>query len=242
MRLERANHGILTIIGSVVTLWSITGAPSQASDWQPLDSIARTAVEHAESTLTLHGTRVESNVKVLDGRLKLAKCDHALEGFLPSHVTTLRRNTIVGVRCTGPKPWKIYVPVRMAVYRHVLVTARPLHRGAIIAASDVRIDERDVATLRSAYLTDLEQLTGKVLRRSVAEGTLVTIDLLNAERIIKRGQSVTLVVNQSGLKVRMAGTALADGAINQRIRVENHSSKRVVEGIVRSEQLVEVVL
>ncbi len=179
---------------------------------------------------------------MLDKRLKLAKCGHALEGFLPNHVTELRRNTIVGVRCAGPKPWKIYVPVHMAVYRQVLVTVRPLHRGDVITASDVRIDERDVATLHSAYLTDLEQLASKVLRRSVAEGTLVTIDLLNAERIIRRGQSVTLIVQRSGLKIRMAGTALMDGTVNQRIRVENSSSKRVVEGIVRSHQLVEVVL
>ncbi len=242
MRIVRANHGILTIVSSIVVLLWVSGARSQASDWQSLESIARTAVEHAQATVTLQGVRVESNVRVLDKRLKLAKCGHALEGFLPNHVTELRRNTIVGVRCAGPKPWKIYVPVHMAVYRHVLVTVRPLHRGDVITASDVRIDERDVATLHSAYLTDLEQLASKILRRSVAEGTLVTIDLLNAERIIRRGQSVTLIVRRSGLKIRMAGTALMDGTVNQRIRVENKSSKLVVEGIVRSHQLVEVVL
>lgn len=40
----------------------------------------------------------------------------------------------------------------------------------------------------------------------------------------------------------MIGTALMDGAIGQRIRVENVNSGRVVEGIVRSREVVEVLV
>jgi flagella basal body P-ring formation protein FlgA len=38
----------------------------------------------------------------------------------------------------------------------------------------------------------------------------------------------------------MAGKAMADGALNQRIKVENSVSRRIVEGLVRSAELVEV--
>lgn len=40
----------------------------------------------------------------------------------------------------------------------------------------------------------------------------------------------------------MAGTALMDGAVGQRIRVKNTSSGRIVEGIVRSREHVEILL
>lgn len=111
-----------------------------------------------------------------------------------------------------------------------------------MTAEDVRIAQRDVAGLRAPYIRSVEQLADTIVKRNIDEGTLVTIDLLNAEKLIKRGQSVTLSIARGGLNVRMSGTALSDGAVNQRIRVQNHSSKRIVEGIVRSRQLVEVIL
>jgi flagella basal body P-ring formation protein FlgA len=42
--------------------------------------------------------------------------------------------------------------------------------------------------------------------------------------------------------VRMAGRALTDGLMNQRVKVTNLSSGKTVEGIARSEQVVEIIL
>jgi flagella basal body P-ring formation protein FlgA len=52
---------------------------------------------------------------------------------------------------------------------------------------------------------------------------------------------VTLLADAGGISVRMAGRALSDGLINQRIKVENLSSGKIVEGIARSPQVVEIV-
>jgi flagella basal body P-ring formation protein FlgA len=43
------------------------------------------------------------------------------------------------------------------------------------------------------------------------------------------------------MSVRMAGRALSDGFVNQRVKVENLSSGKTVEGIARSEQIVEII-
>ena len=40
----------------------------------------------------------------------------------------------------------------------------------------------------------------------------------------------------------MEGKALSDGLVNQRVRVENLSSGKIVEGIARSQQMVEIIL
>ena len=58
---------------------------------------------------------------------------------------------------------------------------------------------------------------------------------------MQRGQSVTLVADVGGMSVRMAGKVLSDGMVNQRVRVQNLSSGRIVEGIARSEQVVEII-
>jgi flagella basal body P-ring formation protein FlgA len=44
------------------------------------------------------------------------------------------------------------------------------------------------------------------------------------------------------MHIRMAGEALGAAALGQRVRVKNLSSDRVVEGVVRSDQVVEVLL
>jgi flagella basal body P-ring formation protein FlgA len=52
---------------------------------------------------------------------------------------------------------------------------------------------------------------------------------------------VTLLAQVDGMSVRMAGRALSDALVNQRIKVENLSSGKVVEGIARSSEIVEIV-
>jgi len=64
---------------------------------------------------------------------------------------------------------------------------------------------------------------------------------LLAAKAVQRGQSVTLVADLGGMSVRMAGKAMSDGLINQRVKVQNLSSGKIVEGIARSEQVVEII-
>lgn len=211
-----------------------------AGRWQSLAAIAAKAERHASGSLAGSGLKLETTVKSLDSRLKLARCDQPLQAFTPPN-SEIKQNLVVGVRCRGTRPWQVFVPVQISAKRHVLVISRPLSRGATLSSADAHLEEREITNIRSAYLTDIEQLQGKVLKRTVPAGRLITVDLLSEEEIIKRGQRVTLLVEQSGFMVQMAGTALSNGSINERIRVKNDSSRRTVEGIVRAPQLVEVI-
>ena len=247
MNIKAPGHGFLTLFLPVllaVPVCTLAGEqrPDSAAGnrWQSIESISAVAEAHAEKSLGRGGLQVESRVKALDTRLKLARCDQPLQGFLPPNAD-IRQNVVVGVRCRGSNPWKVYVPVKLAAFRNVLVARRPLQRGATLGSADIRREKRDITVARGAYLTDASQLEGKVLRRTVPEGRMMTMDLLTEEEIIKRGQRVTLMVAEDGFMVRMAGTALSDGTVNQRIQVKNDSSQRTVEGIVRSRQLVEVI-
>jgi len=40
------------------------------------------------------------------------------------------------------------------------------------------------------------------------------------------------------VEVRMKGQAMSEGSINQRIKVRNESSGKILEGVARSSQLV----
>ncbi|RBK41011.1 flagella basal body P-ring formation protein FlgA, partial [Xanthomonas oryzae pv. oryzae] len=52
--------------------------------------------------------------------------------------------------------------------------------------------------------------------------------------------TVPLVSRNGGLEVRMSGRALSDAGENERVSVENSSSRRVVQGIVEASGTVVV--
>ncbi len=229
--------------GGIATLAMLAGTANAVSpDWQPLADISRTAEQYLVNNRigpVAGNTRVKADA--LDVRLKLPHCSQPLQGFLRRGTRTAAR-MIVGVRCSGIRPWKVYVPVNVIEIAKVFVARRALPRGHLISAGDVIADERDVSRLHSAYITDARFLVGQRLRSPVLPGSIITASQLKADNYVKRGQTVTLVATSNGISIRMAGKALNDGGLNQRIRVENLNSGRVVEGIVRSREHVEVLM
>lgn len=227
----------------LLTLLLASWIPAAAGpvQWHATDDIAEVAETFLTGKLGQPAGETAVKAGMLDRRLKLSVCDEPLEGFLRAG-TRIGAKTIVGVRCDGTRPWKVYVPVEVVVRREVWVARTPLPRGHLIGRDDLSADVRDVSRMTSGYLSDPDDLVGRRLRSSVLAGRVLTPTLLEANHIVHRGQSVTLVVAGGGLQIRTAGKALMDGALNERIRVENLNSGRVVEGIVRSVELVEVLV
>jgi len=177
----------------------------------------------------------------LDARLRLAACDRPLKGFITGD-GQLQHQTSVGVRCEGAVRWTIYTSVTVESQTSVLVARRALNRDAEISASDFQLETRRVPGVASAYVTDSSALTGQRLHLAVTAGEPLLFEALAPANLIHRGQHVVLLARTGGFEVRMDGVALADGRKSDRIRVQNLSSQRIIEGIVRSESVVETLL
>ena len=226
------------LVGGATLAMAVT---AQASDWQSLSEISDVAERFVRERTARSNQRVKPQAARLDPRLKLPYCDSPLEPFL-RRGTALSARTVVGVRCNGSRPWKLYVPVEVVVTESVLITSKALPRGHVLAATDLTKEDHDVSRLTRGYLSNPDDAIGQRLKHQVVSGKVVTPSLLVADLVVKRGQSVTLVVRSNGLNIKMAGKALMDGAVDQRIRVENVASSRIVEGLVRSPEYVEVLV
>jgi flagella basal body P-ring formation protein FlgA len=229
----------LTAIVVLLALSPIAAAAS--ADWQDLEAIRESASRFLTERIGQQSgeTRVEAGF--LDPRLKLPACSESLTPFLNTG-TRINRTTTVGVRCTGERRWKVYVPVSVVTESKVVVAARHLPKGTLITPDAVRLERRDVTRNRSGYYRSIEAAVGQRVAQSILEGRMLAPGLVEADDVIRRGQSVTLMVETGGMRINMSGKALIDGAIGQRIQVENLSSGRVVEGIVRSREHVEVIV
>jgi len=223
-----------------LTLASTAGAATVGSDWQALGDVQDTAIRFLAERLGAAGDGTHVEAGFLDPRLKLPRCGQPLTAFL-NPGADVNRITTVGVRCSGDKPWKVYVPVSVVATANVAIATRHLPRGTVITADSLRLERREVTRLRSGYFGSIEAAVGLRVSQPILKGRTLSPGQLEADHVVRRGQSVTLVVASGGLKLNMAGKALIDGAIGQRIRVENSSSGRVVEGIVRSPEHVEIL-
>jgi len=193
-------------------------------------------VQAGDAADSLHLT-----VQPIDIRLRLPACNQTLSAHI-SGDGQLRPHVAVNVRCEGSARWNLFVSVSLESDIRVLLARRSLPSGTPAVATDFEPAQRRVPGLATAYAGDVSALAGRRLRRTLAPGEALTLDALEAANLIHRGQEVVLLARVAGIEVRMSGIALADGREADRIRVQNLSSERVVEGVVRSASVVEAPL
>lgn len=229
------------IATTALCLLLATGASAgERQDHGEIVAAARnTAIHEAESAFP--GARIEVTTGRLDPRLLLPSCPAPLEAFRTTS-TPPAGNVTIGVRCPASTEWKIYVSTSVAVHVPVVVLSASQARGAIIGPGDISLEERNISTLAMGYLLDPERATGMELRRGLSVGAVLTANVLTQPRIVQRGQSVTLLAEGTGIVVRMAGEALQDGTLGERIRVRNTRSRRIVEGVVDGPGVVRVII
>lgn len=228
-----------TCIPILACLLLCTGAASASAQTEPHQAILDTAREFLERQLDTRAGKSEIRMGSLDSRLRLARCDAPLEGYLPAG-GRLTGNTSVGVRCTGSQPWKLYVPARVAVIEKVVVSRGFLARGTVLGPEHLVLAEREVTAAGHGYIKDAREAIGRVLRQPVQDGLVVTPAMLSRPKLIRRGDEVMILSQRGAFEVRMKGNALSDGAEGDRIRVRNLNSRRIVEGRVSADGTVMV--
>lgn len=209
------------------------------ADNQSHESIYQAVTQHIQHRLLDVAAEPRIDVKELDRRRVLSQCEIPLETYDPPSFRNLGRSS-VGIRCKGAQPWALYVSVTVSADLPVVVAAHPLSRGAILQPGDLDLRITNSDRLYADYLTRLDQAVGKRLRRNIGGGTTINNGMLLTPKAVKYGNLVTLVTRAGGLEVRMKGKAVGQGGIGERVAVQNLSSKRKVEGIIRSAGLVEV--
>ncbi len=190
-----------------------------ASSWQPVDSIRAAAL----STL---GDGAQGEAMVADA-LRLPACAQPL-------LAQPTANTTVEVSCPDAGGWRLFVPVKVRREQTVLVLVRGIAAGETLAAADISTAQRDAARIAGAVLADPAAAVGRVARRPLQAGSLLSASDLVAQRLIRRGDSVALVSRRGAVEVRVAGKALGDAGENDRLSVENLSTRKVVQGTVSS--------
>jgi flagella basal body P-ring formation protein FlgA len=224
----------------VVPWLTLLSAPAFAQEIESLETVRAAAQAYVLKQVPSQkpGT-VQVNVGALDSRLRLAGCATPLKAALPTGATFRARMT-VAVSCAGPSTWTVYVPVNIETQTSVLVLRHAAARGARLTADDVEVQTRTLTGAGDDYLTEAAELDGRTLKRPLGAGAAVTADAMMAESLVKRGQQVTLLAAAGGMEVRARGVVMNDAPAAGRVKAQNLSSGRIVEGVVETADVIRI--
>jgi flagella basal body P-ring formation protein FlgA len=198
----------------------------------------RTVVEQFLQTQTagLPGT-VTVKVGAIDARTALAACP-APEAFLQPGARAWGKTT-VGVRCTAPSNWTIFVQAQVNVQADYVAAALPLAQGQPIEQGQLVLVKGDIAAMPNGIITDMAQAIGRTPTVSLAAGTPLRVDTLRSRPVVQQGQAVRLVTSGNGFSVSAEGKAIGNAGDGQIVQVRTPAGS-VVSGTARAGGMVEV--
>lgn len=153
------------------------------------------------------------------------------EPFFPNANQRAIGRVSVGVRCGEAGEQVRYVQAQVSVLGSYVVAAADLPSGAILSASNLRMEQGDIAQQRQATFSSIESLAGMVVRRNLRAGQVIHEQMVQVPQIIGRGDNVAIIVEGSGFSIQREGTAIDAGGMHEEIRVRI-SNREVVTGRV----------
>ncbi|MGU7783455.1 flagellar basal body P-ring formation chaperone FlgA [Burkholderia sp. PU8-34] len=217
---------------------TVAPAPAVPPGQQDPDTIRRAALAFLQQQIAGLPGKTTATVAAAFPR-GLAACT-TLEPFLPTGARLWGRTT-VGVRCAGERPWTVYLQAKVAVQATYYVAARQIAPGEALTAADLVARDGDLTVLPLAVITDPSQAIGSTALARVAAGLPLRQDMLKSAASVSAGQTVRVVAAGPGFTISAEGSALANAAPGQSVRVRM-AAGQIVTAIVKDAGTVEIPL
>ncbi len=187
------------------------------------------------------GFRSDFDIGNIDPRFNKKSCSLPLD-FSLNRSPLKQANLTVLAECKDETPWKIYITTKFNVYGRVVYAASTLPRAHTIQRQDLEVKEEAINQHYYASFTTIDDVVGMIAKRSIRHGSVIQANLLQAPKLIKRGDDVVIMASTQGIMIKMRGTAMQDGELGQQISVKNNQSDRIVKARVSESGLVSVTL
>ena len=212
-------------------------AQYSAAPKQNLAQLTQTVTEYLLTQTVGYPGRVNVVARPLDPNLKLSACAD-VNVFMPNGSRPWGK-TSVGIRCTVPSAWTVYMQATVKVEAQYLVAAAPLVQGQVVQMSDMLMETGDLTQLPAGVFTDSAQAVGRTVNISMNAGTVLRQDMLKQSPVVQQGQTVTLTTIGQGFSISAEGQAMHKAAEGQVVQVKVLNGQ-MVSGIAHSGGKVEV--
>jgi flagella basal body P-ring formation protein FlgA len=181
--------------------------------------------------------QVTVTVGAIDPRMSLAACP-APQAFQQPGARAWGKTT-VGVRCTAPAAWTVYIQAQVSVLADYVAAAVPLAQGQAIDAAQLVLLKGDIAAMPNGIVTELAQAVGRSATVSLPAGTPLRLDTLRSKPVVQQGQMVRVISNGNGFSVSAEARAIGTAGEGQVVQVRTPAGA-ILSGTARAGGLVEV--
>ncbi len=233
------------LVGSILLLAALAGAGSVPSFAAPASSLAasvRPAIrDQFREQAGIPGT------EVFVGEVRLSE-----PSGLRIPVEVVRVTADGAIRSGRGIPLSVYVrdaggetrEVRgsadVSIQTPVVVTARSMPAGAIISRQDVAVRMREYTAGSEGALHATEEALGKRARWQLTGGVQIRREYLEDPMAVRRGDSVTIVVESGPVRISGKGITLHAAGIGDTVMVRNVSSGREMSGRLSEDRVVRI--
>ena len=141
---------------------------------------------------------------------------------VPRGASTIRLN----VWRAGRLARTLYVPVKVRHFAEVYTAGRRIKAGEEIAVEDLVRSRCEVTYLVTRALPCSDSVGELRARRTIPDGRVIEIDMVESVPLIHRGDEITIVSTSGTLRVSARGVAAQDGCKGDRIAVYNKSTRK----------------
>ena len=198
----------------------LTAARLLAAMQDAIQNDVQTDVQNA-----VHKELTEAHIDLLDFSRQPAP-----EGTLVFPVSGLRQGLTGGywngyVAYGGSHRFTLWARVKVTVARARVVAVEDLKPGAALESAQLRVETREEVPA-TGLVSAVEEVAGKVLRRSVARGTALRAEWLEPAKVVLRGETVRVEAVRGGARLELECVAEGSGAIGDIVPILNPVSQR----------------
>lgn len=235
-------------LGAIARQFSIDWRPSSTADRLVLERPGR-AFPRVETLAALRVALAVAGVS--------ADADVEMPGFAPPLVPTDVRATaevgqldynatsglftdVLSVTAAGMSPGHSRLSGRVVEMVELPVTMHRMMPGDVIGAADIQMGRLRANAVRADVVQLPAQAVGMALRHPIGPGAPLLLADLARPQAVQKGEIVQMRLETPGISVNAQGVAMDSGAIGERVRVLNASSRAVVEAEVLASGRVRV--
>jgi len=229
--------------------WLAATAREQKLDWQPKSRYDQTVVERASQAISSEAIVAELTHELANrlpaGRIELVLDTVDLHLFVPAGTTPTitidalafdarsgRVSAYVAASAADATTERVRITGRVHRILDLPVLSRPVAPGEAITARDIETIALHSDRLSQTFVSDAAELIGKTPKRSIRPGEPVRPSDLQTPVVVRKGELVTIVLQDAALFLTVQGKALEDGAQGQAIHVSNTRSGKMLDATV----------
>lgn len=135
---------------------------------------------------------------------------------------------------------KLLVTADIKAFDWVVMSKRSQGKGYVLSEDDLYRTLMDISKIPRDAIKEIDEATGKALRRSIISNLPLTREMLAEGRVVKKGSKVMIIAESPNFVITTTGELRENSYVGSPAKALNLTSRKTVRGILIDENTLKV--